>query len=476
MSSKNNTNISTSTSTRSTSITSITKEKLEKRIQDMFEYESDTFLANINLQENISSKLFNYQLLHLLNLITNFRSNKVLLDGSDTGTGKTYTTVALSKQLKLKLFVICPKTVVSKWSQVCDYFGVKPLYITNYESTKKTEFLEFKDGKYIWNVPKSTLLVFDEAHKCKNPKTNNAKLLISSREVDAKLLLVSATISDTPKSFAVFGYMLGFYSSLAKSRGWIEGMLRQDRTTLSSNISSINKKIYPYFGSRVTIEELGDKFPENQVCADCYDLDSKIKEEALNKALQVIKNSTRSSTSGSGISKNQAQTLVEINAARHTLELSKLEIFENLIEEYLENNYNVVVFVNFLDTLEKLYSKYSDIAVKLHGKLSSKERDDNIKLFQDNNKKIIICTMKTGSQSIDLHDLHGTKRVSLISPTYSSIDLIQALGRIYRAGAKTPALQRIVYTSNTYEVNICSRVNQKIKFLNSINDTDLLDL
>ena len=58
----------------------------------------------------------------------------------------------------------------------------------------------------------------------------------------------------------------------------------------------------------------------------------------------------------------------------------------------------------------------------------------------------MIANIRAGGVGISLHDTIGNfGRVSLISPTWSSIELKQALGRIDRAGARTPCIQRIVY-------------------------------
>jgi hypothetical protein len=90
-----------------------------------------------------------------------------------------------------------------------------------------------------------------------------------------------------------------------------------------------------------------------------------------------------------------------------------------------------------------------------------------------NKDNLIICNIKVGGQSISLHDKYGRPRVSLIVPSFSSIDLLQSLGRIHRAGSKSPALQRIIYCSNTCEEVISRRLNSKIEFLSKINDDDL---
>ena len=63
-------------------------------------------------------------------------SQNVVLDGSDTGVGKTYTAIAVCKQLNLRPFIICPKTMIFTWNRVCEYYGVRPRAVVNYETVK----------------------------------------------------------------------------------------------------------------------------------------------------------------------------------------------------------------------------------------------------------------------------------------------------------------------------------------------------
>jgi superfamily II DNA or RNA helicase len=103
-------------------------------------------------------------------------------------------------------------------------------------------------------------------------------------------------------------------------------------------------------------------------------------------------------------------------------------------------------------------------------------RSKNVEKFQTNESNIIICNINVASLGINLHDLHGKPRASIISPSFSSEQLIQALGRIHRAGSKSHCFQKIVYVAGTCEENICYRLKEKLKFLSKLNDNDLTDI
>lgn len=466
-------------------------EKLNRRLDHMFSFETDDFFVNINLKEDIADKLFDFQFLHVFNLMTAFRSNNILVDGSCTGTGKTYTSIALCKQLNLRPFIICPKTIMSNWKNVCEIFGVSPLGIVNYECIKSgkcynnngdrvdckfVEVSEF-DKKNIgvkWKLPKYSIIIFDEVHRCKNIKSQNAQLLLSTKnaEYEWKVLMLSATLSDRPEAFHVFGYMLNCYKSIKQASNWINGMLLEDKTHIGSQpeLSAINKFIYPNKGSRMRIKELGDKFPMNQISANAYFIDED-KRELVNKAFTKISDCMLKSAledNGGG------KFLGEIIKARQTLENIKVSIMVELANDYIENGYSVALFVNFTDTIKRLCDSLKTNCV-VNGSLDMKERFNNVDKFQNNESKIIICNIAI-MEGISLHDLHGVPRVSIISPSFSSLQLVQVLGRISRAGAKTPALQRLIYCANTCEEIICNRLREKLNFLSMLNDNDLIDI
>jgi CRISPR/Cas system-associated endonuclease/helicase Cas3 len=53
------------------------------------------------------------------------------------------------------------------------------------------------------------------------------------------------------------------------------------------------------------------------------------------------------------------------------------------------------------------------------------------------------------------------------------VDLRQALGRVWRDGGKTKALQKIIFVANTVEEEVCEKVKFKLQALDTINDGDV---
>lgn len=455
--------------------------KANARIIDIFENRFlDNDFENIRIKYDVKKLLYNYQCIHVFNIVNSLRNNNISIDGSATGTGKTYTSIAVCKQMNLNPIIICTKSTRSGWNTVCKKFDVVPLCIVNYELLRNckiysedqkvdAEFLTKNDKKkYVWNIksPKSTLLIFDEVHKCKNYKSQIGELLMSSKN-QCKILMLSATMCDRLNDFTLFGYMLGFYPKLTQGRNWIKGIMREDIKKIGKvHYGALAGNLFPEKGSRMMLEDIGDSFPKNKIVADCYDLD-KDNTIIMNKKIKMIKD----------MYKNGVK-LAEISLLRQEIERFKIPILLEESIKYYEMGKSIVIFVNFLDTLRII----SNELLKLHidhstikGDQTAEERELNIELFQYNRNKMIIATIQSGGESINLNDRDGTNpRVSIISPSLSSIELVQALGRIYRSNTKSQCLQKIIFCADTYEERICEIIREKSQFINQLSDDDLI--
>lgn len=417
-------------------------DKVLNRLDKILEFKNDPFLKNLTLGEFVDNIIFAYQHLHIVNLLSALDLNDVVLDCSDTGTGKTYTAAAICYIRKLLPFIICPKSAIYTWKKVLKIFGITAYEIINYEAVLQ----KYPDWSAIKN--KNIIFIFDEVHKCKNKKTINASILLSTKPLINKKILLSATLVDKIQEFNIFGYMLGFYKNIKGGNKWIRDMSKIATISMINN-NPLKDLIFPYKGSRMSINEIQD-FPEN--------------------ILILQKNVTSCDTSNYDVAK-----ISDIINLRHILESHKIELFAEMTIDYLDNNLSVVIFVNFIDSLEKLvkiFKKKKVSCVILCGCISDSEREENIRQFQDNEVFVIICTFGVGGASISLHDLHGRGRVSILSLPESSVIFNQSLGRILRADSKSPAIQVIPFYTNTYENTIYKRLNHKINDLSKINCSD----
>lgn len=442
----------------------------------------------MTISENIKKKLLEYQIEHCENIIRILNKNITCLDASDTGTGKTYTAIAACVELKRIPIIICPKSVISTWKTVCKYFELKDFIVVNYELIKNgkkynssqdkvnAEFLKIQEDTFVVNIEKDKyIFIFDEVHRCSNLESENCKLMLAIKKTGEQMLLLSATIADFPDKFKPFFYILNFIDpSQVKEMNidykkyinivtkWIERDYKP--------MVRIHNMLFPERGSRVRIDVLGDMFPQTQINALPYTM-GKTREIEIEKEYKKLKLELDQIKDKKN--KDKINPLTITIRAQQKIEILKIPTFIELTNDFIYNRFSVVIFVNFTQTLKTLADFLKTDSI-VYGEQTMEDRMRIIDDFQNNKTNIIILNIKAGGIGISLHDIHGGHpRISLISPPWSSIDLLQALGRIHRAGGKTKTLQRIIYTANTIEEKIADKLKIKLGNINSINNGDL---
>ena len=490
-------------------------ENIDKCVLDMFEKEHlNNNFENIKINKDINEKVLPYQTMHIFNMINAVTNNKVAIDCSQTGTGKTYTSIAVCKQMKLKPFIVCPKSLVGKWIDVANHFDLELLGISNYEllrngkkininsrNQEECEYIKVNKGnekkeeekeeeekkeeeknkkkayKAEWKLngvkhgysTKGVMIIFDEVHLCKNKDSYGNKILLGSVKTpkNVKILMLSATICEKIQDFGVYGIVMGLYSNMRTGKSWIESMIRQENNKIKkTKHNAFHDFLFPKYGARMTIDDIGDDFPTNNISFECFDVD----ENKLQEVRILEENRRKNEKMGKGCA------LEGLNKLRECLELIKCDIMLELLEKYMDEGKSVVLFVNYTASFNKIKNSLKNryIYSELSGGQDAKERGKQIDNFQTNKVKIMVAMIQVGGLGNDLHDKYGNNpRVSLISPSFSSIQLVQTLGRVYRSETKTPVYQRIIFCRNTYEERIAKILEQKKAIISTITDNDL---
>jgi Helicase conserved C-terminal domain len=452
--------------------------------------------------QKVSAKvaLFPPQETHVDRLVKSIFQNGFASDYSGTGTGKTYCGAAIIKAVNAKrVIVICPKIVMPSWRNVLAMFGVQNVTVINYEKIARGNT---PHGSYRKCIDPRTqteeemfhfdlvnnddaFVVLDESHKCKGYKSLNSELLISCKRDGIKYLTLSATQALSPLDMFVYGWCIGEHSfkdfhawAITCGAHWTtqgyhmtidtsSPVARQKMAELHHTL--MNRGIV----SRMKAEDFGNLFPDNHINAEVFDMGAngdKMKRVYDQMEYELAMLSERQYSD---------HIFAIITRARRNAELLKVPTFVELAIAQVREGKSVCIFVNFTETLESIYKKLAaefgenQIAV-VKGGQKDKARELEIQAFQDNLKKIIICNMAAGGVGVSFHDLSGKHpRVSLISPNYSGIQFVQALGRIHRAGGLSTCYQFIVFCAGTIEEEICIKIKAKLENLDALNDGDL---
>jgi len=151
--------------------------------------------------------------------------------------------------------------------------------------------------------------------------------------------------------------------------------------------------------------------------------------------------------------------------------LLKVPAIIELANDAIAEGRSVFIAVSFTETLNAIAEGFGDKVIALvHGQQTAIERENNIAAFQANKAPVLVANICAGGTGISLHDLHGTPRTAIICPSYSAIDLLQALGRVSRMGSTSTSIQHIVYASGTIEEGMASRVEEKLNNIKVLND------
>lgn len=427
----------------------------------------------------VEPELYEWQKDHAAKLMASLLEHGYAKDGSDTGTGKTVVSLAVASALGLTPFVICPKAVVPSWKEWIKRFGYKIPFAINYEKlrTGNTDFYQKREFRL---DKKRVLLVFDEDHRCKGAKSENAKMMVSAKRAGYKILMLGATSCTNPIEMRAMGYVLDFH----KDRDWWNWCLKNGckRGTFGGlkfmGYETVLKRIHNWIykqgrGSRIRVRDLPPgSFPDSVISADGYDIESRAAIELIYSDLKSDLEALDESRKDDDID----NPLIVQLRARQEVELLKVPLFESLARDALEEGNAVTIFVNFRDSMERLLRRLSGsfpISV-INGSQDEFERSREIEKFQKGETRICLCMTQAGGTGISLHDETGEfPRVSLISPSFSAVDLRQVLGRIHRAGAKSHAVQKIVFANDTVEMKVCRAVRQKLNNLDLINDDEM---
>lgn len=439
---------------------------------------------------------------HSVKLLNSLHLNGIAVDTSQTGVGKTYCASWIAKQYNHPIIVICPKIVISTWEKVLTSFGIKAHLIVNYEKIVRggTPHLTYKpnvkDKKELprflrTNVhfPINSLIIVDECHKCGGTTSLTSGLIIALKKQHYTVLGLSATLGTNPIGMRSLGFALNLHN-LYDWKAWCieSGAIEneaKDYLTFDIENSAAQKKmadchfnlfVEQKIGSRLTREMMGVLFPDNKVVAEAYDLgENNPKIQAVYAEMEYELARLEESTMN-----YSAHVFAIMMMARRKSELLKLPLIMEMIEESFDEGNSIVVFLNFTESIETLakklsnHNKFNNKVGFIYGEQTYKQRLQDIADFQSDKKRVLLCNLRSGGAALSLHDLNGNHpRESIISPSFSAVDILQAIGRIFRQGSKSKCYQRIVYAAGCIEEHSCVKVQDKLYNLSCLNDGDL---
>jgi len=410
------------------------------------------------------------------------------IDGSDVGVGKTYNACGTARELDMDILVVCPKAVMESWKRVIkNHFKInhRLIGVINYEMLRMgkkdsmiASYVKRRDtrrNEFVWKIPKSTLIIWDESQKLKGANTKNSETCLEALKQGYKMLFCSATNATNPLELKTVGMAIKLFENNKQYYTWLYAHgVTKGRFGLQFNndkevLKKLHNDIFINRGVRLTRDTIPN-FPESQIDAECYNMEEDVQNKINNiyaeMEAELDKLRKKEKT-------DKESQLTIILREREKIELLKVPLFIEMIEDGIDNGMSIVVFLNFTQTLNSIAKKLN-ISCIFDGKTKSDTRQQNVDDFQSNKQRVILVNLQSGGAGLSLHDLDGNyPRLALISPSYSAVNMRQALGRVWRDSAKSKSIQKIVFVSGTIEEKVCKQVNEKLNNLDLINDGDL---
>lgn len=408
----------------------------------------------------------------------------------EPGLGKTKIALDIASYRKERdgiytTLVVCPNTITENWFQetlVHSYLSPALLvgtrskrlvslsnehdiYMINYESVPRLEKeLALKNFN---------LLVLDESHYVKNPKSNRAKACFKlSQKIPDKLILTGTPIMNNPLD--IFGQYrclnpLIFGTSFYKFRAHyaVMGTYGYDKYNVKRwiNMELFKRRIFSCAVRKTKDEclDLPDKLYQI-IKVDMPDEQKKIYRELKENFISEFKDSIIAATSIlprlMRFSQITAGFTKDVEGVEHAFkENPKINWFVDFMSE-LGTNHKVVVFTRFrreITMVEQALSEINIAYVSLHG--GTNERMQRINNFnKDPSIRVFITNPETGGIGINLTS--ATYAVFL-SNSYKYGDRIQAEDRIHRIGQDRNVTYIDILMSNSVDSAIHNALKRK---------------
>ena len=412
----------------------------------------------------------------------------------DMGLGKTLQAITLVSNLKKELgktLVIMPKSLIFNWENEVKKFSGNLKVGVYYGTNRKADVFDDcdliltsygtvrNDVKNLMKI-KFGLIILDESQNIKNINSQTTKAVMMLKS-DKKLALSGTPIENNLNElYSLFKFlnpdMLGTYEHFYKY--YISPIYTYRDKSI---IEELRKKIYPFILRRVkkeVLDDLPDKI-EKTIYVEMNQEHKKLYEEKRKFYYDKLKNNMN------GVDIDRKFFILQaINELRYltscpefknkNVTSSKSEVLVENIITAVRNNHKVLVFTNYLNSLDGIAKKLEKSNIKyLKMTGETKDRESLVKKFQKNGRyKVFLMTLKTGGVGLNLT---AADTIFIHDPWWNKTVESQAVDRAYRLGQDRKVFAYKLILKDTIEEKILQLQEEKRKLLESlIIDDNLL--
>jgi SNF2 family DNA or RNA helicase len=426
---------------------------------------------NAEIPENLNAELRAYQEegFRWMARLAEWNAGSCLAD--DMGLGKTVQALALllHRAKRGSALVVCPVSVINNWIAEAERFApdLRFKILGTSASDRKSVLQNLKANdvlvtsygllqseEKLFAETEFATAILDEAHMIKNYATKTSKAIMQLK-ADFRLTLTGTPVQNH------LGEIWNLFNFINPG---LLGSLQHFNDTFIKNNDEKSKKylkklITPFILRRTKNAVLEELPPKTEIVKK---ITLSAEETAFYEALrrQALENLSNSDET------KHIQVLAEIMKLRQAscnpllidknihIPSSKLAAFLDIIGELIENKHRALVFSQFVthlsivrDALDKQGINYRYI----DGSTSQKEREQNVRKFQDGEGELFLISLKAGGLGLNLT---AADYVLHLDPWWNPAVEDQASDRAHRIGQQRPVTIYRLVAENTIEEKI----------------------
>lgn len=465
----------------------------------------------------VSPKLYAHQQECLQRMISILDSNYFCINTAKTGSGKSVVACELALKKKLSVICVCPVAAMSNWETETDKYDV-PIFMDEDDNFLCMSYKKFSGVNrdqpdhplliktetgyaatdYLIDILRmGCLIIFDEAQNLTGDSQQSMAcqaLMITLRELynkeecHSRALFLSATMIDNINQVSQFFKNVGVVTDYRLDTQQIvsfcydlgmsmEVAVLWNLLTSSSPGTSLKKSLWTFYND-VIKDRVSCSMGDSEVLAQNaigstvnlhVKFSSSKDQQAYTNALQEMEDALAICEYKVGKS-----NFGQIMKIRSTIQLSLcpvvVKMCNNIMKSmYYQNNKRVypkvVIYITYIESLNAIadqLSKYDPLIIS--GETPAQQRNEMINLFneENNDHRLLICTLQTGGVSINLHSKNEKyPRIALALTDYQTKSQQQAAGRFYREGAKGSSMVCFIFGPGDHEQRLISVINRK---------------
>jgi SWI/SNF-related matrix-associated actin-dependent regulator 1 of chromatin subfamily A len=413
--------------------------------------------------------------------------NKKYILADDLGLGKTTTAVVASIESNAnKVLVICPASLKINWKRELENYTDRSISIVdgkkwedadyviiNYDILKNFHTLE-KDSESIIRDAKFDLVIVDEAHAICNVQAQRTKLVNNISKISQRTWLLTGTpVTSRPINYFnllnlvdcnVAQNWMAYVKRYCNGYQFRAGNRKIWNVSGASNLEELYERTKPFVLRRLKNDVLD--LPEKIISPIYMRLKSREYEEVMGEYYEWYDKG--------GESNSLTMQFSKIAKVRQIIANEKVSQTIELCENILDQDKKVIIFCNFTESLNTIYSHFKKIAVKLDGSTPKGERQDAVDKFQTDEKvKVFVGNIKAAGVGLTLT---AAETVIMNDLSFLPSDHSQAEDRAYRYGQKNNVVVYYPIFENTIEGIIYDILDKKKRIINTVmGDTMLFE-